>query len=131
MSEWVPHCCAAEDVAKKITENKGSQLAKYCTITEYVSRCFVYDYIRAIKTAKQKNVFPDVERTWILKMGICQDIAAMTVGMLRAIGIHAELCIGTTGGRKKHAWVETDIDGKKYRYDFSGRAKKYIVERRY
>jgi len=131
MSDWVPYHAPSVNKAKMITRTKVTELSKYQAITEYVSRCFVYDYIKAIKTAKLTGVLPDVNRTWETGMGICQDIAAMVTGMLRSVGIHAELCIGTAGSQKKHAWVEAEIDGKLYRYDHRRQAKQYITERRY
>ena len=130
MMEMVPYHKPSAEKAKEITKENRTPLAKFMTITAYVSHCFVYDYVRAIKVAKQHGVMPDIGRTWHLKMGICQDTAAMTVGMLRAVGIKATLFFGKADGRN-HAWVEAEIDGKTYLYDHDGKAKEYKAERRY
>lgn len=128
---WVPYHEQSEAKALELVRGKTTETAKYRAITAWVSRCFGYDYIRAVKVAKKKGVYPDVERCWKLHMGICQDIASMTVGMLRAVGIRSALCIGKAGGQGYHAWVESNVDGKVLRYDYSGEAKEYNVERRY
>lgn len=130
-SIWVPYHEPSAEKARKLAEGCKTPLAKYKVITDYVTRCFAYDYIKAVKVAKKRGVLPDVEHVWKLHMGICQDIAAMTVGMLRAVDIEAYLCIGTIGGRIHHAWVEAIIDGKVRRYDHDGEAPEYKEERRY
>lgn len=132
MSEWVPYHEPSTAKAHELVRGKKTDAEKYAAIIRFVDHDFVYDYIKAIKVAKKKGVLPDVERTWNVRMGICQDIAAMTVGMLRAVGIKAELCIGTCGGRKHHAWVEADVNGRHCLYDHRmGRSKEYKAERRY
>lgn len=129
---WVPYHEASEAKAKELAAGKKTETAKFKTITEWVSRCFAYDYIKAVRVAKKKGVLPDVEHTWKWHMGICQDIAAMTTGMLRAVGIRAILCIGKVDGhRTNHAWVEAMVDGERLRYDYSKAGTNYEIERRY
>lgn len=98
---------------------------KWYTITNYVSRAFAYDYIRAILISK-KNGVPDLDRTWKLHMGICLDIASLTVGMLRAVGINANMAFGKVG-RYYHAWVEANIDGEFAMYDHDAKPGKTLL----
>jgi transglutaminase-like putative cysteine protease len=54
---------------------------------------------------------------WQLRQGVCQDIAQLTVGMLRAVGVparyvsgylypHADGAVGDTVAGQSHAWVD-------------------------
>lgn len=129
MSTMVPYYEPAAEKAKELTKGCTSQLMKYRIITEYVTRCFRYDYVRAILIPK-KNGKPDVPRTWEKRMGICLDIASMTTGMLRAVCIKANMCTGKADG-KNHAWVEAKVAGQKYIYDHDGKAKTYVTQYRY
>lgn len=129
MSKFIPYHAESISKAKELAAGKRLGRDKYDAITSYIKTNFVYDYVRAI-TITKKNVYPDVSYCWEHKMGICQDIAAMTVGMLRAVGINATLCIGNADGQH-HAWVEAIINKKKYRFDHPHIAKAYKIERRY
>lgn len=129
MSKYVPHHAPSAAYAKELTADLRSPLEKYTAITSYVSRMIRYDYIRAIKIPK-KGGLPDVPHVWQTHMGICLDTAALTVGMLRAVGLQSYLCIGHAD-RQYHAWVETTINGTTYRYDHDGKAATYKTERRY
>ena len=129
MSKYVPYHAESIRCAKDLTKEMKTPLEKYKAITAYVSRFIAYDYIRAIQIPK-KGGLPDVGRCWKLRMGICLDIAAMTTGMLRAVGIPTRLCFGYADNMY-HAWVESTIDNKVYRYDHDGKAKVYKVKKRY
>ena len=130
-NQVIPYHKESVQKAKDLARLVSTPLSAFLTITKYVSRNFVYDYIKAIKIAKQPHVLPDIETTWKNRMGVCQDLSAMTVGMLRGIGIEAYMCVGKAGKRIRHAWVEANIGGKKYRYDYNGKAPTYVVEKRY
>ena len=112
MGSYIPYHKPSIDKAKEITKDAKTALEKYMIITKYV------------------NSKPDIEHAWKWHMGICNDIAAMTTGMMRAVGIDAKMCVGPTD-RTYHAWVEADIDGKHYRFDHRGKAKSYKVEKTY
>lgn len=129
MSKFIPYHEESVEYAKQMVEGETSAYRKYKKITGFVSRCFSYDYIRAIQIQK-KNGLPDVERCWNLRMGICFDLAAMTVGMLDAAGVYAILCVGKADGIQ-HAWVEAVINGRRYRFDHPHKAEKYVTEKRY
>lgn len=126
------HYAPAEAKAKDLCKDTKSLLERYEIITKYVSDKIAYDYVRAI-TIPKRNGQPDVARCWNMRMGICLDIAALTVGMLRAVSIPCNLVIGWANG-KRHAWVEARIDNKRYLYDHDdpkGTVKLYKKERLY
>lgn len=128
-----PRFLPAENFAKQLTVGTKDAKKKYQLITDWVSRNIVYDYVKAAKVAKTKNVAPDPVECWATNRGICQDIASLTVIMLRATGIRSYLCIGHAGGTY-HAWVQAYIGNKVYRYDHEnrdGKPIKYRIERTY
>lgn len=129
MSKMVPYHEPSIRYAREITKGDKTQLEKFKRITHFVSQAIAYDFIRAV-TIPKKNGTPDVNHAWEKKMGICLDTAAMTTGMLRAVGINARMCCGKAD-KQNHAWVEADIGGKRYRYDHDGKAKVYKTERRF
>ena len=106
----------------------------YRIICRYVKEHFRYDYVKAILV--KAGALPDVEGTFEKKMGVCQDLAAVTVAMLRSQGIPAKLVIGYAG-RQYHAWVTATVGGKEQLFDptaeVSARriSKNYTVERWY
>lgn len=81
-------------------------------------------------------MLPDIDTCFNKKLGICQDLAAMTVCMLRVQGVPAKLMIGYAD-RNYHAWVVAIIDGREVFYDPTAelnaisRVKNYTVERFY
>lgn len=128
-NKFVPRHVPSIECAKTITVGCKTPTEKYKKITEFIKKNFVYDYIRAYNIPK-KNAYPDLNRTWDQRMGICMDIASLTTGMLRAVDLDAKMCIGNADG-KWHAWVETKIGNRMYRFDHSGKAKQYKTEKRY
>ena len=108
---------------------------KYKRITQYIVESYVYDFIRAV-TIKQ-GALPDVEGCFNKKMGICQDLAALTVCMMRSQGIPSKLVIGTVGTNSYHAWTVNYVNGQETFFDptaelhASPRDQVYVVERFY
>lgn len=127
MGWYTPYHKASADYAKELCKNATTQIDKYKLITSYLSRTVMYDYVRAIQIAKLKGQAPDIEGCWTKHMGICMDISALAFNMLKAVGIRCWVCIGYAD-RQYHAWVEAKINGKQYRYDHDGKAKKYITK---
>lgn len=78
-------------------------------IYKWVRKNFTYDNIKAIKilSGEQKQYYPDVDETFRIKSGVCYDLSAMVVAMLRSQGIAARLEKGDN-----HAWVVASIEGK-------------------
>jgi transglutaminase-like putative cysteine protease len=87
---------------------------KYKAITEYVTHAFVYDFVRAVTT--KGDGLPDVDYCFNRGMGICQDLAATSVCMLRSQGVPAKLVIGNASGQY-HAWVQATVDGEEKLFD--------------
>lgn len=132
LKPYVPKFAPAEAKAKELCKGTRTLKERYETITQYVSKHIMYDYVRAIMIPK-KNGKPDVAGCWNRQMGICLDIAALTVGMLRAVSVPCSLVIGHADGNY-HAWVEARIDGRRLRYDHddpTGKVKLYKRERMY
>lgn len=112
----------------------GDQKATYRHICTYVRDNFAYDFIKAATV--KSGVLPDLEGLLQKKMGICQDLSALTVAMLRSQDIPSKLVIGKAD-QQRHAWVETNLDGKTARFDPTAqlnaiaKVKKYEMERVY
>lgn len=92
----------------------------YQTIKHYINTHMKYDYLKSY-TVNKKGHLPDIDSAWENKMGICQDIAAITVAMLRSQQVPAKLIIGTfrdrNGSDHPHAWVSVLINDQEIRYD--------------
>lgn len=73
-------------------------------VEKWVASHIAYDYVRAATIPKWGNVLPDIARCMEKHMGICLDIAGLTVAMLRDCGIPAKLVIGKRG-TSRHAWA--------------------------
>ncbi len=101
----------AGDLCKDLTEAKDI----FKTVTKYVVSNFSYDFIKSV-TVKSGEL-PDIEYCWEKKMGICQDLSAMTCAMLRSQGVPARLIIGTLGSGTPHAWVLAVVDGEDTFFD--------------
>lgn len=125
MGRFTPYHEESVKFAKQLTEGIQDPLERFYTISKWVTKHIMYDYIKAITVPKKGKEVPDLERTWKKKRGICLDIASLTTGMMRAVGLKAELIFGYADGRY-HAWVEATICGKRYRYDHDGKAKNYV-----
>lgn len=94
---------------------------------------FAYDFVRA-KTVSSGQL-PEIDYCYDSRMGICQDLAAVMVCMLRVQGVPAKLEIGYAD-RYYHAWTSSVIDGKEVFFDPTNaigaiNAKKYQIEREY
>ena len=96
---------------------------------------FVYDYIKSVTV--KPGLLPQIDDCWNNKMGICQDLAAMTCAMLRSQGVPARLMIGTVGSNTYHAWVVAVVNGKNEFFDptaelnASSKTDSYTTERYY
>lgn len=128
MSKYIPKCPEAEAKARELVGNEKDLLKRYEIVTHWVRKNILYDLIRAVTIPKRGREFPNVERCWKQKAGICMDVSAMTVGMLRAVGVNAYMVYGHTE-KTYHAWVEAHIKNKVYRFDHSGKARKYNREK--
>jgi len=121
--------------ADKLCKGMTDQKEIFKTVCSYVTSNFVYDYIKSVTV--KPGLLPDIDGCWKNKMGICQDLSAMTCAMLRSQGIPARLMIGTVGANNYHAWVVAVVDGEERLFDptaelqASNKNDTYTTERYY
>ena len=120
--------------AAEICEGLTSDRKKYEAIREYITSNYLYDYVQAITVGAGE--LPDIDRCYEKRMGICQDLSALAVCMLRTQGIPARLMIGYAD-KNYHAWVSVSIDGEDILFDPTAdlkavtQPKTYTLERYY
>ena len=111
-----------------------SEKDAYAFICEFMKTRFVYDYVKA--ATMKAGALPDVDGSYAVKMGVCQDLSAVMVCMLRTQGIPARLMIGYAD-KQYHAWVEADVNGESCFFDPTAalsaisKVKEYTLERFY
>ena len=120
---------------QKSDELVGSASAAdaYTIITDFIKSEFSYDFVRA-KTISSGQL-PEIDYCYENRMGICQDLAAVMVCMLRVQGVPSKLVIGYAD-KYYHAWTTSVVDGKEVFFDPTAaigalNAKKYSTERIY
>ena len=117
----------------KVCRDKEGKEA-YKAIKQYISENFRYDYVKAATI--KPSMLPDIDTCFTKKTGVCQDLSAVMVAMLRVQGIPSRLVIGYAD-KIYHAWVVCEVEGKKVLFDptaavsKSKNAAKYSVERYY
>ena len=122
-------------VAGDLCKNITSPSEIYKTVCNYVVSNFSYDFIKSVTV--KPGMLPDINECWNKKMGICQDLSAMTCAMLRSQGVPARLMIGTLGSGTPHAWVLAVVDGEDKFFDptaelnASSKTDTYTTERWY
>ena len=121
--------------ASEMCAGMTSQSEIFKTVCKYIKNNFVYDFIKSVTVGK--GVLPDIDGCWANKMGICQDLSAMTCAMLRSQGVPARLMIGTLGVNTYHAWVMAVVNGEDKFFDptaelnASSKTDTYTTERYY
>ena len=107
--------CAAVLEAQKLCEGVTDQEQIFKIVCDYMKTNFVYDYIKAVTV--QPGQLPQIDECWEKRMGICQDLAAVMVCMLRSQGVPAKLMIGMLNESTYHAWVTVVVNGEEKFYD--------------
>ncbi len=126
---------ACVQYANEMCKDMSDQKDIYKAVCNYVTSNFVYDFIKSV-TVKPGQL-PQIDECWTSKMGICQDLSAMTCAMLRSQGIPARLMIGTVGANTYHAWVVAVVNGEEKFFDptaelnASSKTDTYTTERYY
>ena len=121
--------------ATEMCKDMTDQADIYKAVCNYVTGNFVYDFIKSV-TVKPGQL-PQIDECWENKMGICQDLSAMTCAMLRSQGVPARLMIGTVGSNTYHAWVVAVVNGEDRFFDptaelnASSKTETYTTERYY
>ena len=129
--ENTPCVVQAREMCAGMTDQGGI----FKTICNYVTSNFVYDFIKSVSV--KPGQLPQIDECWNNKMGICQDLSAMTCAMLRSQGIPARLMIGTVGANTYHAWVVAVVNGEEKFFDptaelnASSKTDTYTTERYY
>ena len=114
---WYNENTACVKHAQKICKGMKDQEKIYKTIRSYVLQNFIYDYGKSYAVQSMSQQMPDIDGCWSTRMGICQDLSALTCAMLRSQGIPARLMIGTVGKSTYHAWVVAVVNGKDKFFD--------------
>ena len=121
--------------AQKICEGVTNQEEILDIVRKYVMKNFNYDYIKSVTV--KPGLLPQIDECWKNKMGICQDLSALTCAMLRSQGVPARLVIGTVGSNTYHAWVVAVVNGDNRFFDptaemnASSKNEQYSTERYY
>lgn len=105
----------------------------YQTVCDFMTNEFSYDFVRA-KTISP-GALPEIETCFDARAGICQDLSAVMVCMLRVQGIPARLMIGYAD-QYYHAWTVALVNGEEVFFDPTHaigclNASKYTTERFY
>ena len=106
----------------------------YQTVCDFMTNEFSYDFVRA-KTISPGEL-PEIEQCFDNRAGICQDLSAVMVCMLRVQGIPAKLMIGYAD-KYYHAWTVALVDGQEVFFDPTAAVGalngigKYTIERFY
>ena len=105
----------------------------YRAVCDFMSGEFEYDYVLAQNIGPGE--LPDIDACFEHRMGICQDLSAVMVCMLRVQGIPAKLVIGYADSHY-HAWVVALMNGKEVFFDPTAainaiNVKSYTTERFY
>lgn len=121
--------------ATEMCKDMKDQAQIYKAVCSYITGNFVYDFIKSVTV--KPGMLPDIDGCWTNRMGICQDLAAMTCAMLRSQGVPARLMIGTVGANTYHAWVVAVVNGEEKFFDptaelnASSKTDTYTTERYY
>ncbi|MBQ9264367.1 MAG: transglutaminase family protein [Clostridia bacterium] len=114
-NQYVDYTKASEAVKKAGELCEGKKTADaYKAVQDFMTNSFVYDYVKAVTV--KAGVLPDIDGTYKKKMGVCQDLSAIMVCMLRTQGIPAKLVIGYVD-KNYHAWTTATVNGKEIFFD--------------
>lgn len=134
--DYTPETAAIIE-AGKICSGCNTPAETWEAIKEYMKSNFMYDYMKASDIRNESGHLPQIDDAWNKHMGICQDLSAIMVAMLRSQGVPARLMVGTLG-KEYHAWVSVEFDGKERWFDPTASlcgvkhsAKEYKIERYY
>lgn len=125
---------SAVKASHEVCDALGSDEEIYNAVCGYITHNFMYDHIKAVTV--QAGAMPDLEAPFDKHMGICQDLSAVMVCMLRVQGIPARIMIGYADNNY-HAWVSATVNGEERQYDPTvevngiSRPRTYTLERYY
>lgn len=97
----------AMDKAESLTKKSKTDADKVKKIYSYIIKNFAYDYERLSDKTSTQYYVPSIQDTFSRKLGICYDISATLVGMLRTVGVEARVVTGYTPNVSVyHAWTQ-------------------------
>ena len=105
----------------------------YQAVCDFMTNEFSYDFVRA--QTIPAGTLPEIDECFDSRSGVCQDLSAIMVCMLRVQGIPAKLMIGYAD-KYYHAWTVAVVDGQERFFDPTQalgniNAKSYTTERFY
>jgi len=134
-SQYLNYTKKSEVVAMADTLCDGkSEKESFEAVCKFMSTSFAYDFIKAVTI--KPGMLPDIDGSYAKKMGVCQDLSAIMVAMLRTQGIPSRLIIGYADSQY-HAWTMTSVNGKDAFFDPTAAlsaistVKEYSMERFY
>lgn len=125
-NRYIQYYEPASEKARALCKDAETALEKYEIISDWCYKYLHYDYIKAYKMSRYgySGPYPDVKDCFERKRGVCADIAATCVTMMRAAGLEAYYVKGKvyihyleTEFGYAHAWIECIVDGQRYRFD--------------
>ena len=111
---YTPETAAVVE-AGKLCEGMTDQAQIFKAVSDYMKSHFAYDYIKSVSV--KAGQLPEIDDAWNKHMGICQDLSAIMVAMLRSQGVPARLMIGTLNASTYHAWVTAVVNGEEQFFD--------------
>ena len=129
---YTPEFKAVEEAAL-LCEGMETDLEIYDAVVNYMKENFTYDYARA--ASNPGFYLGDVEGCFETRIGLCQDLSAVTACMLRTQGVPCQLVIGYAD-EYYHAWNKVYVDGEYRLLDITAvitgvPAKEYTEVRHY
>ena len=123
--------------AEEICANATTDAEKLEAVYQYIVSNVVYDYVFAAEVGKGMHggYIPYPDTTLEKSKGVCFDISALMVCMLRSQGVPTQMVIGYAD-KTYHAWNSVLINGSWEHRDATleicnGQVKKYTPERIY
>ena len=95
---------------------------KYDAIENYISQFYSYDEDKAREIMVSNRgfgsdiIYPDIEGCYSKHKGICQDLSALMICLLRSQNIHSVMDVGWMNDQY-HAWVRIFLDGEEFIFD--------------
>ena len=114
-NQYVNYTTQSPSVAQSdIFAEAGSETEIFNQVCNFMAGEFAYDYVRAQTISPGE--LPEVDECFTSRMGICQDLSAVMISMLRVQGIPSRLIIGYVDGYY-HAWTQSLVDGEEKFFD--------------
>lgn len=101
--------------AEELTAGLKDPMEQYTAISGYIVNNYVYNFIKSV--TERTDALPDIQDCWDQKMGISQDLAALSCAMLRSRGIPAMLFAGSKEDGITYWWVVAVVNQEYILFD--------------